>query len=330
MKLGKLALLGLTGGVLLWTGCSTREKFHPEKVEVKTLPSKSSPFLYDYTKNRETFRKGGLFFKNEYLNDLGEKLGDFKMVGARLAGRGNLLKDLDTNRTYTLPAPVVTASKGGGMIAFLLTNNGYGLLNPETGKIEFFQVGEESFSGTYLEPPPLFYHNLVVFPLLSGDIIFYDLNLQKVVNRFTIATGDQPFNRNIIYLSILNDYLYAATPSKIFVFAPHYYLDYKDDIKHIIDDGTYIYLFTVDGRIIKFGEGLKKLKSVKLKFAEFYAPTICNGKIYTIEKGGGYLIEIDPQTLSYRVWDGTPFNTSDPLRLRGCKIYNGKTIYFLK
>jgi hypothetical protein len=107
-------------------------------------------------------------------------------------------------------------------------------------------------------------------------------------------------------------------------------LDYKDDIKHIIDDGRYIYLFTVDGRIIKFGKGLKKLKSVKLKFAEFYAPTLCEGKIYTIEKGGGYLIEIDPDTLSYKVYDGTYFNTSDPLRLRKCKIYNGKTIYTLR
>jgi hypothetical protein len=315
--------------LILMTGCS-KEQFQPKEVQSVELPEKGSPFFYDYTQKGESFRESGLFFEDSYYDPAGRKLGEFKYIGYDLAAAGDRLKDLRTGRVYKLPGRVLTATRHGELVAFVTENNGYGLLNLKTGQLPFYSADDQQFAGTYMPAFPIFYQDIVAFPLLNGIVVFYSLPQQQVVNRFVITTSTSPFNNNIIYLNILDDQLYAATPNKIVVFGSNYYFQYRDDIKHVIDDGKNIYIFTTDGRIIKFGPGLRRLKEVKLKFAQLYAPTICHGYIYTVEKGGGYLIKIDPKTLHYWVLDGPAFDTSDPLRLAGCKIYNDTRIFELK
>jgi len=318
-------IAGLIGG-LFFSGC-TKEQFEPNEVHSLDLPESSTPFFYDYTQKGETFQKGWLFFEKSYTDSVGRKLKRFKYLGDNLATAGNKLKDLTTGKLYQLPGRILTATRHGDLVAFVAENNSYGILNLKTGKLPFYSADDEQFGGAYLVASPLFYEDIVAFPLLNGIVVFYSPTKNRVVNRFVVTTDTSPFNNNIIYLNVIDDQLYTATPNKIVVFGANYYFQYSDDIKHVIDDGNNIYLFTTDGRIIKFNQGLKRERSVKLKFAELYAPTLCRGYIYTIEKNGGYLIQIDPKSLSYKVFDGPAFDTSDPLRLRECKIYNDRRIF---
>ena len=121
-----------------------------------------------------------------------------------------------------------------------------------------------------------------------------------------------------------------ATPSKLVLFNPSYLIDYKADIKHIIAYNNYIYIFTVDGYIIKLNTNLKEIKKIKLPYASFYAPSVCKGNIWTVEKEG-YLIKITPD-LNIKVYTGNGFDTDwdDELKLDGCKIYNNDKVYVIE
>ncbi|MEO1942031.1 MAG: hypothetical protein ABGW77_03970 [Campylobacterales bacterium] len=322
--------IGIGGVVLTFWGCSNQPHFQPELVYPRHLKSWSSPFLYDYTYQTKTFRAGTLFFKPLFYNRKGEELGEFRMVGPGLAGKGNRLKVLETGKVYTLPAPVLRATRHRELVAFLLTNNGYGVLNLSTGEITFYQTGEQQFAGNYLGTAPLFYQQLIFFPLLSGDVVAYDLKSGRVLNRFVVSTSNSPFLNSILYLAVIDDSLYAATPTRIILFAPHYFYDQTLPIKHILQYNKNLYIFTREGEILKFKPGLIREKSQKLKFAQLIAPTICNQKIYTVERYTGYLIEIDPESLEYLVFDGPKLDLRDPIRLEGCKIYNGPRVYSLE
>jgi glutamate synthase domain-containing protein 3 len=119
-----------------------------------------------------------------------------------------------------------------------------------------------------------------------------------------------------------------ATPNKIVLFDPNYLIDFKGNIKHIIGYGKYLYVFMVDGKIIKFDSNLKKIKQTTLPFADFFAPGICKGNIYTVTHNK-YLVKIT-KDLNVTVYKGNDFDTSDPLRIKGCKIYNSDKVYFIE
>jgi hypothetical protein len=72
---------------------------------------------------------------------------------------------------------------------------------------------------------------------------------------------------------------------------------------------------------------LKKIKEIKLPYASFSLPSICNGKIYTVEHED-YLIEID-NNLNYKVYEGD-FDTDVPLKIQNCKIYNEDKVFVIE
>jgi hypothetical protein len=166
----------------------------------------------------------------------------------------------------------------------------------------------------------------VLFPLLNGELGIYDLKRLKYIN--TIAISDGAVNNNIIFMKIVKNQLFIATPSKLILFNPKYMVDYKADIKHIVSDGEYLYLFLVGGKIVKLTPDLKKVKEIYLKFADYSAPSFCNGYIYSVTKNG-YLLKISPD-LKVEVIEGNNFDTDMPLKIKQCKIYNDDKVYFIE
>ena len=335
MKRGFIVL-----GVFFLLGCSSKDVFVPKKVEKKQLKSKTRiEILNDYTKKNMTFKTLTLKYVKKtsfiddgvrgewvYYDEKGKKLGKFKKINEDLAAKGEELLLIKENKKIKLPFMVASATKKDNLIAITFENNAIGIYDTKKNSLIFYQENEPVVIAKYLRAAPIFYNDLILFPLLNSKIAVYDSTNNTFIRNIDLA--DDNILNNIIFLKIVNNQLFMATPQKIILFDPNYLIDYQGDIKHIIDLDGFIYLFLVDGKIIKFDTSLKKLKEVNLPFADFFAPSICNGYIYTVTSNG-YLIKID-KDLKINVYTGNNFDTSEPLRINNCKIYNSDKVYFIE
>ena len=319
-------------------GCSTKiyEPKHP--VETK-LKAKSHKELFNYTRKAETFRALRLKYVKKtsfiddgvravyvYYDEAGHKLGKFEKINKDLAKRGDKLLLIKEKKVIKMPYLIYFAVKKGDIIALVFEDNSYGIYSLKNNKMIFINKDEPVIAGKNLGANILFYKDLILFPLLNGKIAVVDGKTYQFIRNIDIS--DNFIIDNIIYMKIVKDNLFMATPKKLVLFNPNFLIDYKTDIKHIIDDGKYIYLLSVDGKIIKFDSNLKKLKEIELPFADFFAPTICKGDIYTVTYGG-YLLKIN-KDLNVTAYKTDQFDTSEPLRLKGCKIYNQDKVFFIE
>ena len=315
---------------LFFAGCSTKV-FEPKKVESKSLRVKSlDKTLSAYTKNTLTFKKEkGLFSKKVvFYDENGNILGEFKKINKDLAVNGRKMLVISAKKTYNLPFLIFSATKKGNLVAVVFENGKYGLFDIRTKKIKFVYDSDSVLSVKYLHATPLFYKDLILYPLLSGNVAVVDAKEGQFIRYLNIS--QQQFNDNVIFLKIVNNQLFMATPSRLILFNPNFLIDYKADIKHIIDYKGFIYIFTTDGKIIKLDSNLKEIKKIDLPFASFFAPTICKGNIYTVEKEG-YLIKITPD-LNITIYDGNNFDTSayGELKIKGCRIYNDDKVFMIE
>ena len=317
-------------------GCADKE-FTYKKAKEINLKNKSNKELIDYTKKAETFRELELKYvkKTSFIDDgiRGEwvyfdeehKLGKFKKISKDLAVNGDKLLLIKEKRVIKLPFLVYLAKRDKNLIAIVFENNSYGIYDLDKDKLLFFKKDSDVIASKYLGAFPIFYNDLILFPLLNGKVAVADRNGNFIKN---IDISDESIIDNIIYMNIVKDNLFIATPNKLVLFNPHFLIDYKESIKHIIDDGKYLYIFSVDGKVIKMNSDLKKLKSVDFPFASFFKPTICKGNIYTLTYSG-YLIKLS-KDLNYSVYKVKNLNPAFPLKLKGCKIYNEDKVFFIE
>jgi len=313
---------------LFFAGCSTKV-FEPKKVISKSLKVKRlDKTLSAYTKNTLTFKKNALFSKVVFYDEKGNKLGEFKKINKDLAVNGQKLLVISTKKTYKLPFLIFSATKKGNLVAIVFENGKYALFDTNTQKMKFIYDSDSVLSVKYLHADPLFYKDLILYPLLTGTIAVVDAKNGKFIRYLNIS--QHQFNDNVIFLKIVNNQLFMATPSKLILFNPNFLIDYKADIKHVITYNNFIYIFTNDGKIIKLDSNLKEIKKINLPYASFFAPSVCKGNIYTVEKQG-YLIKITPN-LNITIYEGNNFDTSasGELKLKGCKIYNNSKVFIIE
>ena len=325
--------------LFIFSGCGTKV-FEPKEVENKKLKDITinknleeyttknltfSTLKLKYTK-KQNFLDDGIRVAKVYYDENNKKLGKFIKINRDLAVNGNKLLIISTKKVYTLPYLIFSVTKNKNLVALVFENGKYGIFDLNERKLKALYDSDESLSVKYLHSSPLFYKDLVLFPLLTGNVAVLDLN--KFSHIRTLNISNEPFNDNVIYLKIVNNKLFMATPSRIILFNPNFLIDYKADIKHIIDFNNFIYLFTIDGEIIKLSLDLKEVKRVKLPYASFFAPSVCNKNIWSVEKGG-YLLKITPN-LKVTVYRGNSFNTSEMLKIDGCKIYNEDKVFLIE
>jgi len=325
--------------LLFLSGCATKQ-FEDNNAKKVNLKSKdNSGVLQDYTKNTLTFKRLKLKYvkptsfiddgvRGEWINyDInGTKLGKFKKVDKDLAIYADKLKVIDKNKVIKLPYLIYIAAKKNNLIAIVFENNAYGIYDLDKDKLVFYNKDDDVISAKYLGEKPVFYNNLILFPLLNGKIAVVDANSMQFIRNIDIS--DDFVIDNVIYVGIVKDNLLMATPKRLVLFNPNFLVDYKDSIKHVIDYDGYIYLFNNSGKVIKFDVNLKKLKEKDFPFASFFAPSVCKGNIYTITHSG-YLIKISPE-LNYTVYKTDQFDTDEPLKIKGCKIYNQDKVFFIE
>ncbi|GAX87963.1 conserved hypothetical protein [Lebetimonas natsushimae] len=312
---------------LIFAGCSTKH-FEPEKVYEKNLnETTQNKKLSDYTYKHLTFVKTKGFFKEkkEYFDENGKSLGEFIKINDDLAANGDKLLIISQKKVVKLPNLVYSATKKGNYIAVVFEDNEYGIYDLEKKTLVFKNSDDGMIEGRYIHASPIFYNDLVLFPLLTGNVAVVDLNKKQFIRNLIIS--EKNINDNVIFLKIVNDRLFMATPHALVLFNPNFLIHYDDDIKYVINNGSYLYIFTIDGRVVKLDTDLKKIKEIKLPYASFSLPSVCNGKIYTVEYED-YLIEID-KNLNYKVYEGD-FDTDEPLKIQNCKIYNDNKVFVIE
>ena len=325
--------------LFIFSGCGTKV-FEPKEVENKKLNDITiNKNLEEYTAKNLTFSTLKLKYtkKQNFLDDgirvfkiyydkNNKKLGKFIKINDDLAVNGNKLFVISINKVYTLPYLIFSATKNKNLVALVFENGKYGIFDLNEKRLKALYDSDESLSVRYLHSSPIFYKDLVLFPLLNGSVAVVDLNKFSYIR--TLNISNEPFNDNVIYLKIVDNKLFMATPSKIILFNPNFLIDYKAEIKHIIDFDNFIYLFTIDGEIIKLSLDLKEIKKVKLPYASFFTPSLCNKNIWSVEKKG-YLLKITPN-LKITAYKGNKFHTFSMLKIDKCKIYNENKIFLIE
>jgi hypothetical protein len=312
---------------LIFAGCSSKH-FEPKKVYENNLTVKQQDKkLVEYTYKNLTFEKRrGLFnSKKEYFDEKGNSLGKFIKINDDLAVSGDKLLLISEKKVFRLPNLIFSATKKDNLVAIVFENNEYGIYDLNKKELIFKDSDDGMIESRYVRANPIFYSGLVLFPLLNGSVAVVDLEKKEFIRDLIISQKN--INNNIIFLKIVNDKLFIATPYSLVLFNPHFLIHYNDDIKYVLDKDNFLYVFTIDGRVVKLDSDLKKLKEVKLPYASFFMPSVCNNKIYTVEYEN-YLIEID-DNLNYKVYRGK-FDTDYPIKIQNCKIYNKNKVFVIE
>ena len=335
--------LALFASVFFISGCSSKY-FEPQKAEYKDLEYNSSDkTLKDYTYKHMTFKKTKGFFhkETEYFDENGKSLGKFIKINNDLAINGDKLLVISQKKVIKMPNLIFSATKKDNFLAIVFEDNSYGIYDLNRKDFVFKNSDDVALQSRYINATPVFYNDLVLFPLINGNVAVVDLNKKVFVRNLIISQNS--INDNVIFLKIVNNKLFMATPHNLILFNPNFLIHYKDDIKYVVNLDDYLYVFTIDGRVIKLDLNLKKIKEIKLPYASFSLPGICNGKIYTVEERN-YLIQID-KDLNYKVYKKMSgnynvnvgkevyhfykgyFKTDKPLKIQGCKIYNSNEVF---
>jgi hypothetical protein len=313
--------------VLIFAGCSSKH-FEPKKVYENNLKeSYRDKKLSEYTYKYLTFEKTKVFFKKkkEYFDENGKSLGKFIKINDDLAVNGDKLLIISQKKVINMPNLIYSATKKDNLIAIVFEDNGYGIYDLEKKDMVFKNSDDGMLEARYIHANPVFYNDLVLFPLLNGNVAVVDLEKKEFIRNLIIS--EKNINDNVIYLKLVNDRLFMATPHSLVLFNPNFLIHYNDDIKYVINKKNYLYVFTLDGRVVKLDMELKKIKEVKLPYASFSLPGICRDKIYTVEYED-YLIEIN-DNLNYKVYKGN-FDINAPLKIQNCKIYNKDKVFFIE
>ena len=322
-------------GLLLFSGCSSKQYFEPEKTyEASLAISSYGGVIVDKTRDGATLEDGRYIDKagvskiilGEGYRFLSES--QHYVLAGNSDGKLKLIakKSNKVYRTIDLHIPVVAASVRNGMVAYILSNNAFGLYRIKDDKKIIENQSERTFAIDTRAASPLFIDTLVVMPMLDGKLVIFDVNDPETA-KVVYLSSDKVFN-NIIYLSRTGDTLVAATPKKLLTLGSEGEFDYRANIAEVAILGNKIYLFTKEGEIIKLTIRLEELARKKFTFAQFSEATAVNGKVYALDKQGS-LIVLDKDLKHYKIYDVGEVET--PVFISGSKLYkDGKIIHLDK
>lgn len=296
----------VTVGIFL-SGCSGKQYFEPQQTD-KVSTKKYSSTIVDLS------RDGATLDNNHYIGQLGIDKAIKLAKGYRFLSENHkyLLSSNDEGilhivdkktkeavRAVALHVPVVSATIHSDFIAYILSNNVFGLYRISDNKKIFENRSERTFAIDTRAASPMFIDNLVIMPMLDGKLIIIDVN-DSDNTKVVYLSSSKVFN-NIIYLSRLGNTMVAATPHRIITIGSDGKYEYRANISEVTVSDNMIYLLTKEGKIIGLNTKLEPLKTAKFKFAHFATATTLDGKVYALDQQGS-LIVLSSDLSKYKVY----------------------------
>ncbi|HEO99032.1 MAG: hypothetical protein JW682_03365 [Campylobacterales bacterium] len=306
----KQSVLIVIAAALIFTGCSSKKYFEPEK----TFSASKATGSYN-SKIVSVSRDGATLEDRRYISrskgmsslDLGEGYrflseSDRYLLASNIEG---VLKVIERStqkvaHQVSFDSPVVTAAIRGGKIAYILNNNTFGLYDMQTQKKMIEERSDETYAIDARAATPLYIDQLVVYPMLDGKLII--VNSRDVSSAKVVYLSSAKVFNNVIYLARTGNTVVAATPKTIITLGEAGEQEYQANISDVAVADGMVYLFTKEGEIIKLNNALKELKRTKFKFAHYSVATVTGGKVYALDQKGSLIVLDDALTKS-RIYD---------------------------
>jgi hypothetical protein len=194
---------------------------------------------------------------------------------------------------------VVAASIKDDLLALVFDNNTIALYDLTTNKFKLKEQLKDASLNDIRIANPIFLDDTVIFPTLNGKIILVNLKTNKILKTINVdPSGDI---NNIIYLQTVNDTVIIATRNKILSISDSSFSIKSYELNDIISANNYLYISTIDGKLIKLDLQLEEISSKKFKFARIFALAF-GTSLYALESQG-YLINLDADFIITKVYD---------------------------
>ncbi len=309
---------------LLISGCSQRKDFEPKRLSGTIVfnhflnsPLKAVSRSGAVLENGEVFsHSGSTLLKLKEHASLINETQEYYIVANDCKNVELINKVTQESKTFPLPTCIIAGNIKNHLLAFVLRDNSYGLLDIQTGQEKFLERGAQIIAVDSLITPPIFLETTAIFPTLDGQIVVVSLRDFKV-QRVVIVNSDQFFS-NVIYLQHFKDVLVAATNKKILTLIHGKQYEYSANIRDLKLYKDSIFVLTLEGKIIQLDLTMRILNQVELPYALFSGLVISGDKLFTTERLG-YLIELDLRNFSYKVYT---------LRSILGKILNHKVLFY--
>jgi len=318
--------------VLLFSGCSGKKYFEPEKTFKPTgaVSGHKGKMVY-LTRDGVTFdtrtyiskRGAGTLALGAGEHYLSENA-SYVLVTNR-AGKLSVISKSSKKVVKNIPfhVPVVSAGMKSGKIVYLLQDNTFGIYKLSTSEKLIESKSDDAFAVDARIASPIFVDNLAVIPTLDGKLLIIDM--QSPENAKVIYVSSKTNLNNIIYLSRMGNTLVAATPNRLMIIGSAEG-EFSEGISEVAIANNAIYVFTKAGEVVKFSSSLRELARKKFKFAHFSVATAFGGRVYAMDQKGSLIILNSALTKS-RIYDAGKIK--DFAFVSGHKIYKDNKVISL-
>jgi len=320
-----VSLVAFTALALLFSGCSSKKYFEPEKTFSASHASKSyGASLVDLSRDGGTLSNGNYLGKTginaislgegyRFLNE-----SDSYVLSANAEGILRVIdkKTKEPIRAVALHIPVVAATIKNGVIAYVLNNNTFGIYLMKQNRKIVENRSERTYAIDTRAASPMFIENLVVMPMLDGKLII--VNIADSENAKVVYISSEPAFNNVIHLSRMGNTMVAATPKRLIALGTEGKLEYKANISEVAVDNGRVYIFTKEGQVIALSQNLEVVGTSKFKFAHYAVGTAFDGRVYALDQQGS-LIVLNRDLTKSKIYDLG--SVGEPAFITGTKLY---------
>lgn len=304
----KILLIILTSvAALLFSACSSKEVYKPSEVAGSWKSYGSSEFTVKNISQDAALVEGRKVFTDGKILDIkiqdGYKLlgySDGWVISSDIDGNLTLQNSADSKneKRFSLKRTIATAAIKDDILAVLFSNNEMALYSIANKSPLLKEQGNAPIVVNSKIVKPYFKEDLVIFSTLDGKIVIINSKTKKKL-RTVIVSGEEHFN-NIIFLSLIDNKIVAATGHKILSLAQKE-IRLSHDIRSVTTDDKNVFVATKQGEIISLTPDLQQNAKLKFPFAHFLGMIFSGDKLYVLEKEG-YVIEISKDLSKHKVY----------------------------
>ncbi len=287
--------------VYIFSGCSSKKYFEPK--ETSSFDSQStyvSSEIVSINKDGATLEDLRVINKSGISSYYLPKGYSFlNAVDTHIISSDKMGNLLLNKKIINFDQNVVAASVRKNLLSLIFDNNTIAIYDISTNKFKIKEKLEASILNDTRIANPIFLDNTVIFPTLNGKIILVSTETNKNIKTINVDPSNDI--NNIIFLQTISDTMIVATQNKILSISDDAFNMKDYEINDIIAAEGYLYISTLDGKLIKLSLDLEEIASRKFKFAKIYSLAF-GTSLYALESQG-YLIKLDSDLIKTKVYD---------------------------
>jgi hypothetical protein len=300
----KKTLLATSIAIFVFAGCSGKQYYEPENTSSLSGVNMGDELIH-YSRDGATLKSGKVLTKTQTVNLKLQKGFYFinhsnnAAITADLHGNCNIVTGEGIVASAKFPKALVAGTIMGKYLVYVLQNNHYGVYDFSQKKSVYTNKSTKVFAIDTRIANPLPIDKLVVIPTLDGKLTILDLSTFKTTKEMYVST--EPTFNNVIYLAKLKNTLIAATPNKVLSISAQGKKELDTAVAEVIVSNDAIFVFAIDGRILKLNESLSVISEKKFKFAHFSVAALNADKVFALDKQG-YLIVANQSLSKHKVY----------------------------